>query len=874
MAPADRNEKETAAGMVAPALAIIALGLALTALVFGFQRELEEERRRTELRSHAADLAELLNDRFRLVEERMAAARAFFSAVPQADASDFAAFVRPLLESRVAVEGFLWVPRVTPDARPRFEAAIRRPIRGSGDSPLPPGNDAFPVRFAEPYMAAAPPVGRDLASVPSLRQAMERSRVDDHIVVGRLEPSGGEPGRESVVIAVTPVYGGGQQLDTPEQRERALIGYVAGVLRLAPMFQLAMAAQAAEPFDLALMEETDDGRTRVVSWRGAVHQPQRVLAEWVSADATLQLPLAFGGRSWRLVVHEASAGPARPSRAAWLTLALGVTATGGTAAIIYLLLQTRRRIRRKVTQRTAELVRSQADLRESRERLQLALTGARMWAWDWDILADRLHWVSSPDGLLGPEPGGGYGDFRQLVLEEDRPLFLAAGAATLREQADYSCEFRIRRTDGRIAWVFARGVGLRDATGRLVRLIGVSQDTSARHEVEAELLRARDAAEQASRVKSEFLATMSHEIRTPMNGILGMAELLKLSGLTGDQLDYVRVLQDSGNNLMAILNDILDFSKIEAGRLELDIGPVMPAALASEVVQLMLPRAREKGLMLDLELEDGVPEFVQADAMRLRQILLNLVGNAIKFTDSGNITVSLQGGEQLRFAVRDTGIGIPASAMPQLFQPFSQADSSITRRFGGTGLGLAICKRLADAMQGRLGVDSVPGEGSCFWLELPVSGDSEPLVPALPAAALVLPRWPGRRVLVVEDNAVNARVVLRLLEACGIEARQAENGQVALDVLFGGDPGQWDLILMDIRMPVMDGLVATRQIRAGEERRCPIVALTANAFDEDRTAALAAGMDDFLAKPLVFAELEKVLRRFLGDPAPVAADRP
>ncbi|HEY0064669.1 MAG TPA: ATP-binding protein [Telluria sp.] len=428
-------------------------------------------------------------------------------------------------------------------------------------------------------------------------------------------------------------------------------------------------------------------------------------------------------------------------------------------------------------------------------------------------------------------------------------------------------------------------------------LLGFSIDISEQRAARDAMQRAVESAQAASRAKSEFLANMSHEIRTPMNGILGMTELVLESALATEQREDIALVKASADALLTIVNEILDFSKIEAGKLDLEEVPFDLRQLVRETVRSLTPRAQKKGLQLSCDMPAQMPRMMKGDPGRLRQVLLNLLGNAIKFTQAGSVTLALvQGFEtedrcEIEFIVTDTGIGIPLEKQQLIFEPFAQVDGSTTRQFGGTGLGLTICRRLVILMQGDLSVDSAPGKGSAFRFSVPlrhathdqmarsviVTSDA-PAVPELllaaPAQVQQTDSGSGLRILLAEDNPVNQRLALRLLEKMGHRITLVDNGQ---DALARAMQGTFDLILMDVQMPELDGLSATRRIRQWELARgghVPIVAMTARAMQGDRERCLEAGMDDYLSKPIDSEHLRQLVSRFHVEQAgPVLAWR-
>jgi signal transduction histidine kinase len=389
-----------------------------------------------------------------------------------------------------------------------------------------------------------------------------------------------------------------------------------------------------------------------------------------------------------------------------------------------------------------------------------------------------------------------------------------------------------------------------------------------------ELRAARDQALEGSRLKSQFLANMSHEIRTPMNGVLGAADLLAVTDLTDEQRSYVDILTSSGQALLGVINDILDFSKIEAGHLELELSLLSLADILNDVSTMFRPLATEKGLDLTLRVAPDLPEAVLGDAIRLRQIVTNLVGNAVKFTSTGSVEASLdvvrqaRGAVDVRFEVTDTGIGIAAEDIPRLFSDFTQADPSTTRRFGGTGLGLAISDRLVRLMGGQIGCTSRLAGGSTFWFTISLGVPQKSVEANLETSAAdstTSARSPdspdGPLILVVEDNDVNAVILTRMLALLGYRSDAVRSGP---DALAAATRTEYAAILMDCQMPIMDGFTTTTKLREQErsDQHAPVVAITATATTEDEGRCMAAGMDDYLPKPIVMERLAEVLHHW------------
>ena len=479
----------------------------------------------------------------------------------------------------------------------------------------------------------------------------------------------------------------------------------------------------------------------------------------------------------------------------------------------------------------------------------------------------RIQWVNkgftrttgySFDEAVGQMPGD------ILNAPDTSAHAIADIAQAVQNLRPYRGEILNQRKDGTLIWVEVNLVPVQDEELGAIT-IAIERDISDAKQQAKELVAAKIAAEDGARAKAEFLATMSHEIRTPMNGIIGMADLLSETDLTGDQTLYADTIRTSAQALLTIINDVLDLSKLDAQKMSLSPVDFDLGACLAETVRLLQPQAEQKGIDLRLACA-ALPQLVHGDDGRLRQILINLIGNAVKFTERGSVTISAQVDSKpethvLTVSVQDTGIGIPADKLKRIFERFSQADTATTRRFGGTGLGLTISKLLTEAMGGDILVSSTPGEGSCFTLRLllgPATGVPRRETPLRDQST---DRFAGLKVLVAEDNKVNRLVIKKYLADVPVELVFAEDGAAAVEKTQRFGP---DVIFMDMSMPVMNGLDATRHIRAQDGFQPTIVALTANAFASDKGACLEAGMDGFLTKAVRRAQFLECLARYGG----------
>jgi two-component system, sensor histidine kinase and response regulator len=488
----------------------------------------------------------------------------------------------------------------------------------------------------------------------------------------------------------------------------------------------------------------------------------------------------------------------------------------------------------------------------------------------------RMFGYDSPKELLADLTDIG----SQLYVDPDRRRKFALAIRHDGRIQDF--EAQIYRRDKSVIWISENARAVHDeVTGELLYYEGMVQDITSRKSTEDAGKQATAAAEAANRAKSEFLANMSHEIRTPMNGVIGMTGLLLETSLTNEQREFAESIGFSADALLTIINDILDFSKIEAGKLTFELLDFDLAEAVESTLDMLAEGAHGKGIELVSAISPDVPTRLRGDVGRLRQILANLIGNAIKFTESGEIVVQLFKESEtethagVRFNVQDTGIGIPAETQVRLFQAFSQADGSTTRKYGGTGLGLTISKQLVAMMDGQIGVHSEPGHGSTFWFTILLekqAADAKAPEKTVVAASVPDPSEPNpqiekMRILLAEDNIVNQKVALGQLRKLRYRADSVANG---LEVLAALQLAPYDIILMDCQMPEMDGYEATRVIRKQEQslgKACSwkspvyIIAVTANAMQADREKCLATGMDDYLSKPVRPLELRAALER-------------
>lgn len=492
---------------------------------------------------------------------------------------------------------------------------------------------------------------------------------------------------------------------------------------------------------------------------------------------------------------------------------------------------------------------------------------AHLGHWELNSATQEIYWSDETYRIFGIKPGTkiDFDFFIQCVHEEDREAVMEAFRLSVLNRNQYSLEHRIIKGDGSVAHVLEHCHTTYDDNGNPEISLGTVLDITHRAKSQQLILEAKEQAEAANRTKSQFLANMSHEVRTPMNGIMGMLQLMEISDLSDEQQEYASMAMQSARRLTRLLSDILDISKIEAGKLSLVPESFNLAELLLQTKELFMPATTQAGLGLDLRIAPAMHTDFIGDPLRIQQILTNLIGNAIKFTPSGSITVEAShlpstntATDRVLFTVSDTGIGISDNKLAYLFHPFTQAEAQLTRPAEGAGLGLSICKRLAELMHGTIAVDTTLGEGSTVYLSIPLSPTYHRQEDAITGKTSPLA---GLRVVLAEDDRVSTVIGIRLLESLGCRVMPVNSGEQVVQVV-----GQeaYDIILMDVQMPIMDGVEATLAIRQGEagpqNKNIQIIALTSYAMTGDRESFLQAGMNDYLAKPLEFAKLKNVLQ--------------
>jgi PAS domain S-box-containing protein len=807
-----------------------------------------------------------------------------YAAGVQMDAEQFHLLAVGTLRRHPALRVIAWAPRVPHAMRETFEAQARQQgqpdfqirERSPAERLVPAGrrDEYVPLRFIEGPYGHDRPYGFDLASSPDRQSALVEAADRGQMIA--TAPLQLVVGQHAGVVIVLPVYRHGATLANVTQRREELTGFLVGVFRIKGLVESAVAGMPPAELDLSLADLNTPSPAPFYMHRSPAQLgvPAAMLSA-VPGGLRWHMAIAVAGRTWLSTVMptETFVADARTWQPWWL-LGGGVAVTVLLGGFVALTLGRAARVERLVTERTAALRQANEQLTTKlveHHEAQTALAAQRALFQRVIDASPTLTFIKDREGinlLVNQTTATIYGltveqftGMRHMEVgrhvgapEEQVQRFLEADRQVIDTGKAVFIPETVLTIGEKTRWLQISKMPI-DVEGHGRCVLGVCVDITARKAAEDELQRAKVAAEQAARAKSEFLATMSHEIRTPMNGVIGMTGLLLDTPLTATQHDYAETIRKSGEALLAIINDILDFSKIEAGKLDLELLDFDLREAIEDVLELLAEHADNKGLELAYMLPAEVPTWVAGDPGRLRQILINLVGNAVKFTDQGEVVVRTTRIEEtadtvlLRFAVTDTGIGIPLEVQDRLFQAFSQADGSTTRKYGGTGLGLAISQRLATMMGGTIGVESAPGQGSTFWFTVRLSTRPAPSE----AVCATLPELRGMRVLCVDDHATNRTILEAQLRAWDMAAECVADGPTALARLqeahTAGQP--YTLAILDYQMPGMDGLELAQTIQA-DPCLTPIrlIMLSSVGQRERGHAAQQAGIAACLSKPV------------------------
>jgi PAS domain S-box-containing protein len=854
------------------------VGLALTFVGVYLARRYHHTEARLVFERQSDRLVSSVQRRMNQVLYGLRGARGVYAASKSVERAEFRAYVdsRDLPREFPGALGFGFMQRVWRADLDAFVAAERADgapdftVRTRGDAP-----DLYVVKFCEPMEKNREAVGYDAGAEPIRRAAIERAvRTGEPALTGRISLVQDHLNRAGFHYLV-PIYRLGSHPTTPAEREAALVGVV-----YAPVVIDEVLAGLMTDGEGLLDVEVFQGSTltKETLLLDADNVPVAIAEEGEEPTYGGRMfsrtdHVEIGGQEWTLVLTTTPKFEAVVARRTPLYLGLGgFLGSALLASMVWLLGVSRARAVEMAEGMTVELRsrESQAqDLariaQENEQRLMALTAQAPGVIFQFEVSPENRRTFSFLSAgyreLFGRDPQEVLRRSAVLlgtVYPDDRRGVHASLEEAIAAFRPWEHEFRIVRPDGKALWIHARSATGRRLDGTRI-WYGVLADVS-------ELQQARESAEQANRAKSQFLATMSHEIRTPMNGVIGMTSLLLDTPLTAEQKEFAEVIRYSGESLLTLINDILDFSKIEAGRFDLEEEEFDLRDCVESALSLLAPKAGEKGIDLLYDVSDGVPTLVRGDVTRLRQILVNLLGNAIKFTERGEVELSVRPGaepagadgkRELVFAVRDTGIGIPPDAQGRLFSSFTQVDASITRKYGGTGLGLAISRRLAELMGGRMWLESEPGRGSTFSFTLRAAWVNR----ARPFVTSAQAQLKGRRVLAVDDNAANRRILAGLADKWGIDATLVDGPEAALDRVKRG--ARFDLAILDMHMPGMDGITLGQALRAQPGcETMPLMLLSSigNQHRKDAPGLFAAS----LTKPVKPSQLFDTLATLFG----------
>ncbi len=849
-----------------------------------------------------AKISERMEDHIRILQS----GAAFFNASDLVTRETWRVFTeRQMIDKQLpGIQGIgfsLLIPR---NELPEHINEIRS--QGFSNYTVRPGGDRelySSIIYLEPFSGRnLRAFGYDMYSEPVRRAAMEWARDTNSAALSGKVFLVQETDKDvqAGTLMYVPLYRKGMPIETVTQRRAAIYGWVYSPYRMNDLMRGILGAPSQLENEKKLHVQIFDGeQTSPQSLLYSCHPSSEDAQKWSDVRYIKLIPLDINGHRWTLRLSQTGGGFSSVGYIrVWLTLSGGIIITLLLFALIRSLLTTRAALQIIAENLTADVTRLADEQRKMVNTMPIGVC----------FLKERKVLLSNPafDQIFGYDVGETLGmDTKEFYADSEIYARIGReGYEVIASGRIYTNKAEMKTKDGTL--IFCRLTGravnekmleegsiwmIQDITEQIKaedaldksrkELLDRNDELQATEEMlrsqideyetsQVALQKAKSAAESANTAKSQFLANMSHEIRTPMNGLLGMAQLLELTELTEEQREYTESLHQCGKNLMSLMNDILDLSKIEAGKIDVIIADFSLQHCIRDIGQMTKTAASQKGLALDLNLSSDIPYLLVGDQLRLKQILLNLLGNAIKFTAEGEVTVSTRLLEQhdnfviVQIAVRDSGIGISPEFLGTIFTPFTQEDGSISRKFGGTGLGLTISRCLAELMGGTISVESRQGVGSCFTVTLPFSVGSE--ISTIRTTAAIPIGWEGPplRILFAEDDEINIKFGISLLNKMGHDVSVARNGRECLTAL---EQGRFDLVLMDIQMPVMNGEEALREIRAKEQETMDhqlVVAMTAFSMRGDMERFLGEGFDGYLSKPLITTVLVAEMKRVLG----------
>ncbi|MXO64148.1 CHASE domain-containing protein [Altericroceibacterium endophyticum] len=885
--PFEMRWRGSAFGVAAGGAAIgLCLAVGLTFYMWKVAVEREYERAHESFVALTVDAEQALRHRLDTYDQVLEGAAAHFAVSDEVDMQEWQAYVARLdLDNTLpGLHGLGYFQRVEDADLAAFEEQVRQ--KGIPDFKVHPKverDEHYVITYLSPLERNKEAVGLDLAFNEGRRRAILRSRI-----------SGDTSLTSRIILAQDSARGNGflllRPILPPSLRYQDSTRWVYAPL-LAKAFLHRLTPRENMDYELSIYEGSSIDNADLIYASISVDK-----LEDYAFEQTRQITIA--GQHWTLRWRSLPGFEYRiVSNQPLVILVTGLIVTLALAILLFTLLRREAIIRRKVTDATEELEAlaeerrlSAEELNEKNSMLVMTEAMAHVGHWHLDLNDNSVFWSEQTYVIHGRKSR------QPPTIEEAFSYYHPDDVAHVQESVEiarsqakpYGFEARIVQEGGDIRYIHVTAQVERGQDGQAKSLFGVIGDRTEEIQLRNELLVARDEAEAATVAKSAFLANMSHEIRTPMNGVIGFTELMLSDRLPDIQRKRAQLIAESGRAMMSLLNDILDISKIEAGQMVLTDEAVDLRHKLDACFKLIEPLAAQKGVSLEYEIASDVPTYIQGDGLRLRQIVLNLLGNAVKFTHEGGVKMHVEidrdGDEEwLSIAIADSGIGIPQDRLGHIFESFGQADSTTSKKYGGTGLGLAISQNLGQMMGGDISAKSRVGEGTTFTLRIPLIEAAVPQIDEDVQDSGDQIDTAGKRVLVAEDNDINQELTLSIIERLGLKADIAENGRQAVDMVMQArsDHTPYGGVLMDLQMPEMDGLEATRQLRKSgvTPEELPIIALTANAYPEDIAACLNAGMQHHVTKPVRLAELRSALRKWLSteeaeDVTPEIAKKP